>query len=200
MITINPKKLHGSWFEGYALDLHTLSSEFLGYDAYGHGVFDSKRSELGELLYKLKNKSDKSVINDIVDIVVNFLKLEWKISGNIEGIIPIPPSKTVRVFQPVIELANGISSAMAIKLYSDCLIKAKETPELKNIYDFHERMELLKDIYNIKDNVLLNKKVLLFDDLYRSGATLNAATNVLYKKGKVDRVYVLALTKTRSLK
>jgi len=179
--------------------LHTLSSEFLGYDAYGHADFATKRSELGELLYKLKNKSDKSVINDIVDIVVNFIKLEWKISGNIEGIVPIPPSKTVRVLQPVIELAKGISSAIGIELYLDCLIKVKETPELKNIYNFHERMEVLKDIYDVNDNALLGKKILLFDDLYRSGATLNSATNVLYKKGKVDRAYVLTLTKTRSL-
>jgi competence protein ComFC len=200
MITINPKKLYGSWFEGYALDLHTLSSEFLGYDAYGHADFATKRSELGELLYKLKNKSDKSVINDIVNIVVNFLRIGWKISRNIEGIIPIPPSKTGRLLQPVIELARGISSAIGVELYSDYLIKAKDTPELKNIYDFHERMELLKNIYDINNNRLLDGNILLFDDLYRSGATLNAATNAVYEKGKVGRVYVLALTKTRSLR
>lgn len=200
MTNINPRKLHGGWFEGYALDLHTLSSEFLGYDAYGHPDFATKRSELGELLYKLKNKSDKSVIPHIIDAVVNFLNFEWKISSKIEGIIPIPPSKTVRALQPVIELAKGISSAVGVKLYSDYLIKGKDTQELKNIYDFHERMEVLKDIYDVQDDTLLDKNILLFDDLYRSGATLNAATNVLYKKGKVGRVYVLALTKTRSLR
>lgn len=200
MITINPKKLHGSWFEGYALDLHTLSSEFMGYDQFGHTVFDSKRSELGELLYRLKNKSDKSVIKDIVEIVVNFLNLQWKIIDKIDGIIPIPPSKTGRVLQPVIEIAKGVSTAIGIELYDNYLIKSKETSELKNIYDFHERMELLKDIYDVKDNKLLNKSVLLFDDLYRSGATLNAATNILYKKGQVDKVYALTVTKTRSLR
>lgn len=182
------------------MDLHTLSSEFLGYDAYGHPDFATKRSELGELLYKLKNKSDKSVIIDIVDIVVNFLKYEWKISSSLEGIIPIPPSKTVRVLQPVIELAKGISTAIGVELYSDYLKKEKDTPELKNVYDFHERMELLKDNYDIKNDVLVDRNVLLFDDLYRSGATLNATTNILYNKGKVRRVFALALTKTRSLR
>jgi len=180
MITINPIKIHGRWFEGYALDLHTLSSEFLGHDPYGHAIFSSKRSELGELLYKLKNKSDKSVIKDIVDTVVNFLNLQWKIIGMIDGIIPIPPSKTGRALQPVMEIAKGVSAAIDIELFSDYIKKEKETPELKNIYDFHERMELLKDIYTINDNKLVNKKVLLLDDLYRSGATLNAAANTLY--------------------
>lgn len=62
MINISPIKLPGNWFEGFALDLHTISSEFLGYDEYGHEVFDTKRSEMGELLYRLKYGSDKSVL------------------------------------------------------------------------------------------------------------------------------------------
>ena len=35
MVTINPRKVFGNWFEGYTLDLHTISSIFLGYDEYG---------------------------------------------------------------------------------------------------------------------------------------------------------------------
>ena len=30
MINVSPIKLSGNWFEGFALDLHTISSEFLG--------------------------------------------------------------------------------------------------------------------------------------------------------------------------
>ena len=44
------------------------------------------------------------------------------------------------------------------------------------------------------------KKVLLFDDLYRSGSTLNEITNTLYEEGGVSDVYVLTITKTRSNK
>jgi predicted amidophosphoribosyltransferase len=199
MVKINPRRLKGSWFEGYALDLHTLSSVFLGYNEYGHKEFDNKYSEIGELLNRLKYKSEKDVINDILETAISFLKVTWQISDNLNGIIPIPPSITGRPFQPVIELAKGISSGLDINLYLDYLIKVKQTQELKNIYEFKERMEILKDIYEIKDSELADKNVLLFDDLYRSGATLNTATNYLIEKGKVNRVYVLAVTKTRSI-
>ena len=52
MININPQKLTGNWVEGFVLDIHTLSSSLVGYDEFGHEVFDTKRTELGELLYK----------------------------------------------------------------------------------------------------------------------------------------------------
>jgi len=198
VIKINPIKLPGNWFEGFALDLHTISSEFLGYDEYGHEVFDTKRSEMGELLYRLKYGSDKSVLNEILDVVVNFLNHRWKISKILDGIIPVPPSKADRDFQPVVEIAKGVSSRLQIPIYQDYLIKVKETPELKNIYEYEERLELLKDAFAVRNSLIDEKNILLFDDLYRSGATLNAITRVLYKQGMVGRVYVLVLTKTRS--
>lgn len=197
MINVSPIKLSGNWFEGFALGLHTISSEFLGYDEFGHEVFDTKRSEIGELLYKLKYKSDKSSLKEILDITVNFLSNKWKISNILDGILPVPPSMS-RPFQPVIEIARGISSMMQVRLYEDVLIKVKETPELKNVYEYQKRLELLTDAFATENLSLEGKNVLLFDDLYRSGATLNAITLVLCEKGMVNKVYVLALTKTRS--
>lgn len=41
------------------------------------------------------------------------------------------------------------------------------------------------------------KKVLLIDDLFRSGSTLNEIASVLYKDAGVQNVYVVTLTKTR---
>jgi competence protein ComFC len=52
MTRINPRKLSGPWTEGYALDLHTASSEFLGYDEFGHEQFNTERTEVGELVYR----------------------------------------------------------------------------------------------------------------------------------------------------
>lgn len=43
-----------------------------------------------------------------------------------------------------------------------------------------------------------NKKVLIFDDLFRSGSTLKEITKTLYNTGKVQNVYIVTLTKTRS--
>ena len=87
---------------------------------------------------------------------------------------------------------------LQVPLYEGFLIKVKETPELKNVYEYQKRLELLKDAFAAKNLSLKGKNVLLLDDLFRSGATFNAITRVLYEKGMVNKVYVLALTKTRS--
>jgi competence protein ComFC len=197
MINISPRKIYGNWFEGYALDVHTISSEFLGYDEFGHQVFDTKRSEMGELLYKLKYKQDKKVIPDIVEVTVNFINNNWK--DIINGIIPVPPSRTQRKLQPVIEIARGIGNSLGIPLYDNILLKSKEKSELKNVFDFHDRLEILRDNFIIDNKIVRGKQILLFDDLFRSGATLTAATDVLYKQGNVEKVYVLTLTRTRKL-
>ena len=46
MASIDPQKLSGEWNSGYALDLHTIKSEFLGYNSYGHPEFDTTYTEL----------------------------------------------------------------------------------------------------------------------------------------------------------
>jgi predicted amidophosphoribosyltransferase len=200
MIKFNPQKISGNWFEGYALDFHTLSSTFLGYDEFGHPVFDTLRSEIGELLLKLKYRSDRSVLHDIIEATIYFIKHEWGIADILDAIIPIPPSNVRRVVQPVIEIADGLSTKLDIALYRDILRKVRETPELKDIYDYHERLKLLQNNLSVANNIIGGKNILVFDDLFRSGATLNAATKVMYEEGKVARIYVLTLTKTRSLR
>ena len=194
MVKISPKQIKGNWTSGYALDFHTLSSECIGYDEYGHPQFDTKRSEIGELLYRLKYKSDKSVLRIIVDTSVEFLNnKKWPV----DLIVPVPPSRSVRRFQPVLAFAKGISNNTGIKLCTDCVVKIKETPELKNIYEFKKRMEVLKDSYAVAKNEIEGRNILLLDDLYRSGATLNTITKALKEDGKAKEVYALILTMTR---
>jgi len=197
MININPRKIYGNWFEGYVLDLHTISSIFCGYDEFGHEVFGTKRSELGELLYRLKYRQDQNAIDDLTEVVIDFINNKWK--DIIDGIIPIPPSSAHRKLQPVIEIARRMSDGLGIPLHDNVLINAKEKPELKNVFDFHDRLEILKSNYIINGELIKGKNILLFDDLYRSGATLNAATEVIYRKGKAEKIYVLTLTRTRIL-
>lgn len=195
MVKINPRELSGNWLKGYALDLHTLRSQFLGYDEFGHEVFDTERSQIGELLYELKYKSNKGALKEIVETAVSFIR-SWKI--NIDVVIPVPPSKTGRKFQPVMEVAKGMGAELKLPIFKDAIKKIKNTPELKSIYDYSERLKLLESAFTINNSSLNGKNILLFDDLFRSGATLNAITRVLYEQGKVKNVYVLALTKTRS--
>lgn len=106
MVRINPKKIPGKWREGYALDYHTLRSDFIGHDEYGHPRFDTERSEMGELLYRLKYRSNKAALDPIVDVVSDFI-ISWELSLNL--ILPTPPSRSRRPYQPVLEIAKELS-------------------------------------------------------------------------------------------
>ena len=194
MIDISPIKLQGEWDFGYALDLHIVSSEYIGDDEYGHPQYDTIRTEMGELLYQIKYKSNKSVLKLIIETAVSFIRNKY---SDIDLIIPVPPSHTTRSFQPVLEISKKISNILDIRLCTDCIIKTKQTPQIKNIYDFDKRLELLKDAYSVVKSEVQNCNILLFDDLYRSGATLNSITNTLKQKGDVSSVNILALTMTR---
>jgi len=102
-------------------------------------------------------------------------------------------------YQPVLEIANGVGNRLKILVNNDCIVKVKDTPELKNVYGYSERLLLLEDAYAIDASSLIDRDVLLFDDLYRSGATLNAMARALYAStnGKPANVYALVLTRTR---
>ena len=191
---ISPRRIKGKWTCGYSLDLHTLSSEYIGDNEYGHPQFDTKYSDMGGLLNRLKYKSDKSVLRIIIDTAAEFLNSK---SWSVDLIIPVPPSRETRAFQPVIAVAKGISKFTGIKPCTDCVVKIKKTPELKDIYEFSKRIEILKDAYAIAKREVEGRNILLFDDLYRSGATLNAITQALKNKGKAKEVYALTLTMTR---
>jgi hypothetical protein len=39
-------KIKGNWVAGRVLDWHVESSEFIGYDEFGHAQYDTKRTKL----------------------------------------------------------------------------------------------------------------------------------------------------------
>lgn len=195
MPEIRPMRIPGRWREGYVLDYHTVGSSFLSYDEYGHPVFDTKRTEVGELLFRLKYRSETFALDELAKVAAQFLA-SW--DPGIEIIIPVPPSRSYRPVQPVIALAEEVSKQLNIPLAKDCLTKVKDLPELKNIYEYHERLRVLSGAHGVDPSVVAGKKILLFDDLYRSGATMNAITAVLYDQGHAAEVFAFAITRTRS--
>jgi competence protein ComFC len=114
----------------------------------------------------------------------------------IELLIPVPPSST-RSFQPVLVLAKKLAEALRVKYFSDCITKVKDTPQLKNVSDADEHKKLLADAFVSDRSKVRGKSILLFDDLYRSGATMNEVSSSLQKSGRTDHIYALALTMKR---
>jgi predicted amidophosphoribosyltransferase len=149
---------------------------------------------MGELLYRLKFRGDQTTIEPIVETVVVFLA-SWNIQ--IDAIVPVPPSNASRKNQPVIEVAKAISARTGIPLCESCVAKIKSTAQLKNVFDRDKREGLLTDAFGIDAQKTRAKRLLIFDDLYRSGATASAVARGLTEQGGASAVYLLTLTQTR---
>jgi competence protein ComFC len=193
VVKCQPRRILGRWREGYALDVHTLSSIPLGSNEFGHMQFDTKRSELGELLYRLKYGGDQSVVAEIADAAAEFIG-SWKVEVDI--IVPVPPSNP-RTVQPVMVLAKALSERLQIPL-ADCVKRTREAPQLKNVYDTDQRLQLLNGLHEVDPSATQGKRIMLFDDLYRSGATMNVIAEALSDPGKAAEVVALTITQTRS--
>ena len=188
-IEIHPRALHGPWDKGFALDVHTVSSNYLGDDQYGHARFDTKRSEIGDLLYRLKYRRDQTVLAPIVEAIAGFL---GRSRSSIDAMVAVPPSN-VRKNQPVMLIVTALSERLKIPVCTECLSKIKKTPQLKDITEYHERVEALEGAFSVSADHTRGRRLLLFDDLYGSGATVSAITGAL-KEGGARAVFLLTLT------
>ncbi|MEN9433477.1 MAG: hypothetical protein RLZZ422_1066 [Pseudomonadota bacterium] len=187
-------ELKGNWKLGFAYDVHTLDSTYLGVDEHGHNAWQTTRSEMGELVYRLKYQGDISILPDIIELLSKFKGLE-----SMDVIVPVPSSNKNRRVQPVDAIAKALSEKLNVRLGLDVLVKHKGSEELKNIDDPQQRLKLLSEQLELNNMAqVMGKNVLLVDDLYRSGSTLSVATDLLYKHAKVKDVFVLVMTKTRS--
>lgn len=185
-------KIEGSWKSGMVLDWHTTESHAVGENEYGHTVFETTRTELGELLYQFKYRSNRIALNSLIKLASSRLSVA---NGKFDLIVPIPPSSPKRTVTS--QIAAGLAPGLAAAISLTALTKVRETDELKSVTDPEKRRELLAGAFSADKSQIHGKKVLLVDDLYRSGATLEAATDALYHLGGAAAVYVFAITRTR---
>lgn len=191
---VNIKRIEGNWTLGYSLDKHTIRSTPIGYNEYGHMQFDTERPEAGEALFQLKYRSDFSQVPIIGLQLYNSFGSVFS-SSNI--VIPMPASKT-RSKQPVTELARDLAGRMGIPCIENLLVKTGSTPAMKDIEARDEKVSTLVGAFKVYD--VLGKglfDVLIVDDLFDTGSSLEAATTVLRGYSKIRNIYVVTVTRKR---
>lgn len=184
-------RLQGPWRAGWALDWHTLSSTLRP-----DGTFDTVRPEIGEALNRLKYRDERQQVEALATAAADYIGTLLA-RPYLAGMIAVPPSDTTRGFQPVREVARRIAARTGLALHEDYLLKVRRTAPLKSVDDPDERRDQLAGAFRVADERFAGRRVLVFDDLYRSGATLAEITRTLMEQGGVERVYVLTLTRTR---
>ena len=122
--------------------------------------------------------------------ICNFIK-EYDI------ILPVPlhkKRKSARGYNQSELITKSISKKLKIKTYNNILIKTVNNKP-QALTRKEDRLHNVKDVYiiNNKEKVL-NKKILLFDDVYTTGNTTNECKKLLEKAGAKE-VGILTLAK-----
>jgi len=105
---INPQRIYGRFISGVALDVHTLSSTYMGVNEFGHEVYDTVRSEVGDLLFRLKYRADRDAGAEIARVAATYIAGS---KTKFDMLVPVPPSGA-RALQPVLFLARAIAAAV----------------------------------------------------------------------------------------
>jgi len=191
---VNVRSIEGNWYDGYSLDKHIVSSTPSGTNQWGYTTFDTVRTEIGESVFQLKYRDDFNQVQGLASAVVENLGEEL---SSVSCVIPMPASKS-RNLQPVSEVSKSIAQLLGVQYVDYVLLKVKQTSVMKDLSTREERQQALYGCFQIDDKFYEGPwDVLLVDDLYDTGASLEAACEALRSCSKVNKIFVVALTRKK---
>jgi len=128
-------------------------------------------------------------VKELATPLASLIISHFQLSGNNpqgEVLIPIPLTKKKmkrRGFNQSEEIAKRLSGFLNIPLIPNCLIKTKETLPQVELSE-KERMENPKGVYIVREkDKIKGKRILLVDDVYTTGSTMEEAARVLKESG-----------------
>jgi ComF family protein len=93
-------------------------------------------------------------------------------------------------------LAKQFSEKLKLDVDDKILIRVKDTPTQTNLTK-QQRENNMKNAFKVVNKVkILNKTILLIDDVYTTGSTLNECAKTLLKSG-AKAVYCLTVAHTK---
>lgn len=189
---VNIKQIFGEFDHGYALDTHSLYSTPIGENEHGHMQFDTKRTEAGEAVFQLKYRDDQNAVHPLAKAVADHIVPKIPSFGLI---VPMPASNP-RPSQPVTSVAKALGTLLHKPVFDNMLVKAPGGTSLKNLETRAEKDAALVNQITLYPAITTMGRwnVLLLDDLYHSGASLDAACRVLRTYAKIADIYVATLT------
>jgi ATP-dependent DNA helicase RecQ len=176
----HPRPLEGPWQCGWALGFH---SRFSG--------GDWSRSGVGSLTFRLKYRGDQTVIPALVEQALTLLH-EQPVLKQVDFIVPVPPSAQ-REMDPVSGFCQALGKTINLPVRS-VLTKSRQTQPQKELKTLAQKRANVRGAFALKDDIK-GKDILLVDDLFDSGATLEEIHRLLIRQGAAC-VCILTLTRT----
>lgn len=120
---------------------------------------------------------------------------EWIRRCGIQAIVPIPLSRNrmrQRGFNQAELIAEEVGRRMELPVHRDLLLRIRDTKAQKALND-EERKNNLKRAFKTKTNKVQLNHILLIDDIYTTGSTMNEAALELKRAG-AEQIYCLSIS------
>ena len=162
------------------------SSEKIKYYGYYEGM-------LREIIHKFKFENRMKLASFFSELLVEIAPEKCDV------VIPVPIFKQklkIKKFNPAALVAQEFARALNKPCLLSTLIKTKNTPSQTDL-PRSKRLLNIKNVFAITDVAgLLSKHIVLIDDVYTTGATLNECLRT-FKQNGID--HVVCLTVARNL-
>ncbi len=153
-------------------------------------VYDAlMRESISRFKYRNRREYGDFYVKEILERCGDALRA-WEA----DALIPIPlhrGRRRKRGFNQAELLARGLSRELGIPVNTRLLVRVKKTRPQKEL-SRQERSSNLKNAFQAAQNDVRLKKVILVDDIYTTGSTIDAAAKVLLQQG-VEKVYFLSI-------
>lgn len=145
------------------------------------------------MIYRFKYQNQRYYADFFAEEAVRILGSQIR-QWQVDGVVPVPLHKKrekIRGFNQAQEVAERMCRQMHLPLCRQLAVREKNTLPQK-LLNRKAREKNLKNAFKIADNSVKLKRVLLLDDIYTTGSTLDALAEVFREAG-AERVYALCL-------
>lgn len=145
-------------------------------------------------IYSIKYKNRREYIDYYTEEIVKRFGNDIE-KWNPDALIPVPMFKkkeNKRGFNQADEIAKRIGRLTGIKVLDGVIKRVVNTKPQKDLSDT-DRRKNLENAFIISENIVKLDKVILIDDIYTTGSTIDSCTEVLLNAG-VKKVYFISLS------
>lgn len=119
----------------------------------------------------------------------------WMLNAGIDCIVPVPLHRSRRRYRGYNQaeiLAKELGRLSGIRVDVDCIVRDKKTIAQKKLDD-RQRRRNLKKAFRVTEDMSDVKNLLIIDDIYTTGSTIEAMTEQFLKAG-VEKVWFLTIS------
>lgn len=180
------KPLEETYHENMCLDCIRVNRFFTkGFSCVGYEEITR------DLVHRFKYKNERYLGYHMAEMMIEKLKEQ---SISIDLIVPVPLHKKRRKergFNQSEILAKYIGRAIGVNVETKKLIRVKYTKPQNKLLKGERKDNLEEAFYVVSGNVFKNKNILIVDDVYTTGSTIDACSKELLKS-EIKDIYMIS--------